>query len=194
MRKHLICATTTALAASMSFAQVDPGVRRGPPGAGAPLAALTLVEREIFNEGVQRFIQLEGVCDSCSDLVLGSFTNPAMANLVTLTNSSGLGARFNADQCSVCHNQPALGGSGGFVVPNPQDPPGRHRPPENPIFDLIPHRKGATNHVQSFIQQYGPITEVRFVAQDTIRVFPIPGSTRFAITSHFTSQSEAALR
>ncbi|HTT11261.1 MAG TPA: di-heme oxidoredictase family protein [Burkholderiaceae bacterium] len=162
MRKRLLCAATTALAATISFAQVDPGVRRGPPGAGAPLAGLTPVELDIFNESVQRFIQLEAACDSCNDVVIGSFINPALANLVTLTNSSGLGARFNADQCSVCHNQPALGGSGGFIVPNPQDPPGRQRPPENPMFDLIPHRKGATNHVPAFIQQYGPIREVRF--------------------------------
>ena len=30
------------------------------------------------------------------------------------------------------------------------------------MFDLIPHRKGAQNHVPSFITQYGPIREVRF--------------------------------
>src|SRR6266852_6853555 len=30
------------------------------------------------------------------------------------------------------------------------------------MFNLIPHRKGATNHVPSFIQQFGPIREVRF--------------------------------
>src|SRR5260370_12806250 len=29
------------------------------------------------------------------------------------------------------------------------------------MFDLIPHRKGATNHVPSFITQFGPIREVR---------------------------------
>jgi CxxC motif-containing protein (DUF1111 family) len=102
------------------------------------------------------------VCDSCSDLVLGSFTDPARANLATKTNSSGLGIRFNADQCLSCHNQPALGGSGGFMVPNPQDPPEKQRTPENPEFDLIPHRKGATNHVPVFEQQFGPIREVRF--------------------------------
>jgi CxxC motif-containing protein (DUF1111 family) len=83
-------------------------------------------------------------------------------NLVTLTNSSGLGARFNADQCSVCHQQPAIGGSGGFLVPNPQDSPSHYRKPENPMFDLIPHRKGGQNYVPSFITQYGPIREVRF--------------------------------
>jgi CxxC motif-containing protein (DUF1111 family) len=105
--------------------------------------------------------QLEAVCDTCSDAVLGSDTgeNP---NLATLTNSSGLGARFNGDQCSVCHQQPAIGGSGGFLVPNPEDPPDKYRKPENPMFDLIPHRKGARNSVPSFITQYGPIREVRF--------------------------------
>jgi CxxC motif-containing protein (DUF1111 family) len=31
------------------------------------------------------------------------------------------------------------------------------------MFELMSHRKGATNFVPSFIQQYGPIREVRFV-------------------------------
>jgi hypothetical protein len=148
--------------ASLSFAQKDPGVRQGPASAGAPLNALTPVERSLFDEGLQRAIQLEAVCDDCADLTLGTFTDPANADLVTQTNSAGLGVRFNGDQCLSCHNQPALGGSGGFMVPNPQDPPNRQRKPENPMFDLIPHRKGATNSVPSFIQQYGPIREVRF--------------------------------
>jgi len=140
----------------------DPGLRGGSPGAGQPLPGLTRIELQVFNEGVQRAIQLEAVCDDCADSVIGTFVDPAKANLVTLTNSSGLGTRFNADQCTVCHNQPALGGSGGFVVPNPQDPSARYRPPENPMFDLIPHRKGATNRVPSFITRFGPIREVRF--------------------------------
>jgi len=147
---------------SPCLAQKDPGVRQGPPGAGTPLKGLTAIELQMFNEGQQRAIQLEGVCDDCSDVTLGSFTDPANANLVTKTNSSGLGVRFNGDQCTVCHNQPAIGGSGGFVVPNPQDPPNEQRPPENPMFDLIPHRRGAKNAVPSFIEQFGPIREVRF--------------------------------
>ena len=155
-------AACLALATAPAMAQQDPGLRGGPPGAGAPLPGLTAVEQQVFAEGLQRLIQLEAVCDQCSDRTLGSFVDPAMANLVTETNSSGLGTRFNGDQCSVCHNHPALGGSGGFVVPNPQDPVSLQRPPENPMFDLIPHRKGATNVVPSFIQQFGPIREVRF--------------------------------
>jgi hypothetical protein len=144
------------------FAQKDHGVRQGPPGAGTALNGLTDIERSMFEEGLQRAVQLEGVCDDCTDLTLGSLTELTKANLVTKTNSSGLGVRFNGDQCTVCHNQPALGGSGGFMVPNPQDPPSRQLPAENPMFRLIPQRKGAKNSVPSFIQQFGPIREVRF--------------------------------
>jgi hypothetical protein len=151
------------LVAPLCLAQKDPGVRQGAPGGGDPLQGLTPIELSMFQEGLQRAIQLEAVCDDCSDLLLGSFIDPAKANLVSKTNSAGLGTRFNGDQCLGCHNQPALGGSGGFMVPNPQDPPGQQRRPENPMFDLIPHRKGATNAVPSFIQQFGPIREARFV-------------------------------
>src|SRR3984893_5754341 len=152
------------LAVSFTFlcaAQKDPGVRVGAPGAGGPITGLQVNELALFNEGKLRTTQLESVCDTCSDVTLGSNTGED-PNLATLTNSSGLGARFNGDQCSVCHQQPAIGGSGGFLVPNPQDPPSRFRKPENPMFDLIPHRKGGQNYVPSFITQYGPIREVRF--------------------------------
>jgi CxxC motif-containing protein (DUF1111 family) len=147
--------------ACLCLAQKDPGVRGGPAGAGGPINGLTPNEMLLFTEGIQRTTQLEAVCDTCSDRTLGSKTGED-PNMATLTNSSGLGARFNADQCSVCHQQPSIGGSGGFLVPNPQDGPGKYRKPENPMFDLIPHRKGAQNSVPSFITQYGPIREVRF--------------------------------
>ena len=147
--------------ASLAFAQKDPGVRGGSSGAGGPIPGLSPNELALFIEGKLRTTQLESVCDTCSDMTLGSNTGED-PNLATLTNSSGLGARFNADQCSVCHQQPAIGGSGGFLVPNPQDPPNKHRKPENPMFDLIPHRKGAQNYVPSFLTQFGPIREVRF--------------------------------
>jgi len=155
------CALLMLSCALACFAQKDPGVRGGPPAAGGPIPGLTANELALFNEGKLRMTQLEAVCDDCSDLPLGANTGQD-PNLATLTNSSGLGARFNGDQCSVCHQQPAIGGSGGFLVPNPQDPAGRYRKPENPMFDLIPHRKGAQNKVPSFITQYGPIREVRF--------------------------------
>jgi CxxC motif-containing protein (DUF1111 family) len=155
------CALAVLLLAPLCFAQKDPGVRGGPPGAGGPISGLNVNELALFTEGRLRAVQLEAVCDSCNDVTLGSDTGQD-PNLATLTNSSGLGARFNGDQCTVCHQQPAIGGSGGFLVPNPQDPPNKRRKPENPMFDLIPHRKGAQNAVPSFITQYGPIREVRF--------------------------------
>src|ERR1700682_5010811 len=120
---------------STCLAQHDPGLRGGPPGAGQPFQALTPMELSMFKEGLERAIQLEAVCDDCTDLVPGSALDPSQANFVTQTNSSGLGTRFNRDKCTVCHTQPALGGSGVFVVPNPQDPPNLYRPPENPMFD-----------------------------------------------------------
>jgi CxxC motif-containing protein (DUF1111 family) len=76
------------------------------------------------------------------------------------TNSNGLGARHNADQCFICHAQPTLGGSGGFIVPNPGQ--GTPMLPENPLFRLVPLRFGKQNVVPTFEQQYGPIREVRF--------------------------------
>jgi CxxC motif-containing protein (DUF1111 family) len=160
----LIWTRCVVVAISLAFpawGQKDPGVRGGPPGAGGPVPGLTANELALFNEGKLRTTQLEAVCDTCSDRTLGSDTGED-PNLATLTNSSGLGVRFNADQCSVCHQQPAIGGSGGFLVPNPQDPANKRRKPENPMFDLIPHRKGGQNYVPSFITQYGPIREVRF--------------------------------
>jgi CxxC motif-containing protein (DUF1111 family) len=82
------------------------------------------------------------------------------------TNSNGLGARHNADQCFGCHAQPTLGGSGGFLVPNP-GPQGQFTPqqPENPMFRLFPFRFGKRNVVPSFQTQFGPIREVRFIYQ-----------------------------
>ena len=145
----------------LCWAQKDPGVRGGVAGAGGPMTGLTANEAALFVEGKARMTQLEAVCDTCSDVTLGGVTGED-PNLATKTNSSGLGARFNGDQCSVCHQQPTIGGSGGFLVPNPQDPPNKQRKPENPMFDLIPHRKGGQNYVPSFITQYGPIREVRF--------------------------------
>jgi Di-haem oxidoreductase, putative peroxidase len=60
----------------------------------------------------------------------------------------------------LCHAQPALGGSGGFIVPNPGQ--GTPLPSENPLFGLVPRRFGKLNKAPSFEEQYGPIREVRF--------------------------------
>jgi di-heme oxidoreductase (putative peroxidase) len=155
-------AFVVAAFASVCFGQHDPGVRGGAPSAGNSVSGLTTNQLEMFAEGKFRVTELEATCDGCSDILPGSPTGQDPL-LQTITNSAGLGARFNADQCSACHSQPAIGGSGGFLVPNPEARPSQRRPPENPMFDLIPHRRGQTNQVPSFITQFGPIREARFI-------------------------------
>lgn len=138
----------------------DTGLRAGPAAAGTPLNGLNPVELALFTEGKGRVGELETTCMTCAALPSGA-TSGEDPLLVTRTSATGLGARFNADQCSACHSQPAIGGAGGFLAPNPKD--SVRRVPENPLFDLIPHRFGQTNKVPSFIQQYGPIRIARFV-------------------------------
>ena len=92
------------------YAQVDPGIRGGPPGAGTPITGLTPGELDFFtNHGVPQFTQVEAVSD-------------------------GLGPRFNLDSCSGCHIHPAVGGSSPLhnnpqVVRAPIMAPGNTLPP-----------------------------------------------------------------
>jgi hypothetical protein len=127
-------------------------------------ATITANELALFNEGVNRAGQLHSTCDTCSSVTPGAPVT-GLGELDPIfpqfhTNSNGLGARHNADQCLLCHVQPTLGGSGGFLVPNPGQ--GTPQVPENPLFRLVPLRFGKQNTVPSFEQQYGPIREVRF--------------------------------
>ena len=172
------------LLATSTLAQQDPGVRgglqntagylqyRGIPIPHPPVispnpttgATITANELASFNEGINRAGQLEATCDVCADVPDGSPV-VGLGELDPIfpqfhTNSNGLGARHNADQCFLCHAQPTLGGSGGFIVPNPGQ--GAAMPPENPMFRLVPNRFGKQNVVPSFEQQFGPIREVRF--------------------------------
>jgi hypothetical protein len=125
-------------------------------------ATITTNELALFNEGIKRAGQLEATCDTCTNVPDGSPVNGELDPIFPQikTNSNGLGARHNADQCFLCHAQPTLGGSGGFLVPNPGQ--GTPQLPENPLFRLVPNRFGKRNVVPSFEQQYGPIREVRF--------------------------------
>ena len=81
-----------AAAAGTTFAQVDPGVRPGGAGAGAPIASLSTNELAFFDAGRDDFAQQEGIGD-------------------------GLGPRFNLDSCGGCHAQPAVGGTSPAVNP-----------------------------------------------------------------------------
>jgi len=69
---------------------VDPGVRGGPAGAGGPLNNLTSDETVFFQDGFNRFAEVESVSGG---------------------SNNGLGPRFNSNQCLSCHSQPAAGGS-----------------------------------------------------------------------------------
>jgi CxxC motif-containing protein (DUF1111 family) len=179
-----VIAATLLLVSSWTFGQKDPGVRGGIQNTGGgleqqgipiphppvisknPTSGATINDNELasFLEGILRAGQLESTCDDCADVTDGSPVN-GLGELDPMfpqfhTNSNGLGARHNADQCFACHGQPVLGGSGGFLVPNPADKTPRQA--ENPQFNLVPHRYGRQNIVPKFEQQYGPIREVRF--------------------------------
>ena len=83
------------------FASVtDPGPRGGPAGAGGPIAGLTVQEEKFFQEGQNRFTEI----DSVSGTVAGEA-------------GSGLGPRFNLNSCAGCHAQPAVGGTSPLLNP-----------------------------------------------------------------------------
>src|SRR5258707_14088091 len=72
----------------------DLGVRAGSIGAGQPLSTLSADELQYFQNGMDRFNQV--------DSVRGDI--PGEPGI-------GLGPTFNANSCGSCHAQPAVGGS-----------------------------------------------------------------------------------
>ncbi|HKF97067.1 MAG TPA: hypothetical protein VKB20_02330, partial [Steroidobacteraceae bacterium] len=119
------------LGAMAAFAQAsDPGVRHastdnGPP---LPLKGLSADELSFFQDGLVRFSSVKVVTSTTGD-------------------NSGLGPRFNSNQCSSCHLQPFIGGSSPAVNPLP----------------AVAAAGGATNKAPWFIVTNGPIREARFV-------------------------------
>src|ERR1700693_2555168 len=87
----LASTVATALGANTPTAPVkrpvDPGVRGGAPSAGGALPGLTSGEAQFFQDGLTRFQDVE---------------------VVTGGDNNGLGPRFNSNQCSSCHLQPAV--------------------------------------------------------------------------------------
>ncbi|MGO9650512.1 MAG: di-heme oxidoredictase family protein [Terriglobales bacterium] len=106
-------------------APVDPGVRGGPAGAGTPLQGLTADETAFFLDGQARFAEVEVVNNGAN---------------------TGLGPRFNSNQCLSCHSQPDAGGTS---------------PAKNPL-PAIAILNGAKNTVPWFIVPNGPVREARF--------------------------------
>jgi len=124
------------LGSAPSLAQaVDPGVRQAPADNGPPppLAGLTADELAFFQDGLARFSSVKVVVSATGD-------------------NSGLGPRFNSNQCSSCHLQPFIGGTS---------------PPVNPLL-AVASADGATNTVPWFLTQNGPIREARFVASNGV--------------------------
>jgi CxxC motif-containing protein (DUF1111 family) len=117
------------LLAGMSLAQTDPGVQSASRGTGA-----TIINQAqdpngfypFFEDGLTRFQEVETVSKS--------------ANV-------GLGPRFNANQCSSCHAQPAIGGTGAA---------------NNPQFAFAGSAVAPKDSTPYFITANGPTREARF--------------------------------
>ncbi len=93
-------------------AQHDLGPRGDLPGAGGAFPTLNANEQAFFNQAFLRFQEVQSV----SGDILGE-------------DSGGLGPTFNGNSCTMCHTQPAIGGSSpGLASPEPDSQPaGRAR-------------------------------------------------------------------
>jgi CxxC motif-containing protein (DUF1111 family) len=116
--------------AGIALAQTDPGVQSGSRGTGAALSSVLANNPSgilaFFTDGQTRFQAVETVSGS--------------ANV-------GLGPRFNSNQCSSCHAQPASGGTGAAT---------------NPQFLFTSNGVAPGNTMPSFITANGPTLEARF--------------------------------
>jgi Di-haem oxidoreductase, putative peroxidase len=133
------------------FKAKDPGPRPNPATAiPVPVPGLNDNETALFNESLLRVSELEGSCDTCVQQpqnVPPSDPDPNNPfSPTSLVNSAGMSPVFNADQCFICHSQPAIGGSS---------------PAHNPA-EKIAHRLGGTNTVPPFEAPTGAFREVRF--------------------------------
>jgi len=117
----------------------DPGVQSGQRCSSispATCTGTTLIDpmndpngfTNFFNDGLKRFNDTESVSNSS-------------------TGNNGLGPRFNSNQCSSCHVQPAVGGSGAAV---------------NPQFQFAGSSVAPRDITPYFITANGPTREARF--------------------------------
>ncbi len=130
----------------------DPGVRGGSIDAGQPLDLSQVPGgSDFFTDGQNRFKEVETVQGG---------------------PNIGLGPRYNSNQCSSCHSQPAEGGTSPsttdfpFIGPNPQT--------------LVANLDGQTNQntIPSFITLDGPVREARF------KFFMDPSTAQHAWNEH----------
>jgi CxxC motif-containing protein (DUF1111 family) len=119
-----------------AWAQQDPGPRAGAAGAGSAYSTLNANELSFFTQAMARFQTMDSVQG-------------------TIEPGSGLGPGYNGNSCSMCHSQPAIGGSSPGLI-SPQNPMANPQVAAA-TFD------GATNTVPTFITSSGPVREARFV-------------------------------
>lgn len=113
---------------SVASAQTDPGAQSASRGTGATIINPSNDPNgftAFFTDGFNRFQEVESVSNS--------------ANV-------GLGPRFNSNQCSSCHAQPTVGGSGAAV---------------NPQFLMISSGVAPGDVMPSFVTANGPTLEAR---------------------------------
>ena len=120
----------------LGLSQTDPGVQGGTRtnGAGVPTGGTLISPGDtsgfatFFSDGLRRFQDVESVSNSP-------------------TANNGLGPRFNSNQCSSCHAQPAVGGSGAAT---------------NPQFGFAGSSVAPNDTTPVFITANGPTREARF--------------------------------
>ena len=122
---------------AVGWAQSDPGVQsavRTNPTTGVSTGGTLIPSADttgylaFFYDGQKRFQDVESVSNSPN-------------------RNNGLGPRFNSNQCSSCHAQPAVGGSGAAV---------------NPQFQFTSNGVAPANTTPYFITANGPTLEARF--------------------------------
>jgi CxxC motif-containing protein (DUF1111 family) len=117
------------LLTGMALAQTDPGVQSGNRGTG-----VTIIKSDpngflpFFADGQARFQAVESVSGNAA-------------------GNNGLGPRFNSNQCSSCHAQPAVGGTGSA---------------NNPQFAFAGSSVAPKDATPYFITANGPTREARF--------------------------------
>jgi len=127
----------------------DPGPRGGSIGAGAPIAGLTPVQTQFFQNGQGQFTEIEDV-------------------VLTSPGNGGLGPSFNSNSCGSCHSQPATGGTSPSVNAFPFVG-------QNPQF-TVGQLDGGTNAIPFFVLQNGPVREARFKSDSGVHdLFTIAG-------------------
>ncbi len=134
MIKRVRLASVSILAvliiAGTALAQTDPGVQSGNRGTGAALSSVMSDSPSgilaFFTDGQTRFQEVESVSGGANN---------------------GLGPRFNENQCSSCHAQPAIGGTGAAV---------------NPQFGIAGSSAAPKDATPYFLSANGPTVEARF--------------------------------